>query len=67
MGKDLEDFLRSAMAPSDEAPASVYPLFLFGDLQQGGRGEPSKKLLETCYQLGSSRAGEPCGAVYQEQ
>lgn len=43
MGKDLEDFLRSAMAPNDEAPASVYPLFLFGDLQQGGRGGTLKE------------------------
>lgn len=35
-GKDLEDFLRSAVAPNDEAPASIPAPFLFGDPQQAG-------------------------------
>lgn len=34
--KDLDDFLRSATAPNDEASISVRLPFLFGDLQQGG-------------------------------
>jgi len=34
--KDLEDFLRSAVAPNDEAPTSISAPFLFGDPQQAG-------------------------------
>lgn len=32
-GKDLEDFLRSAVAPNDEVPAPIRPPFLFGNPQ----------------------------------
>lgn len=35
-GKDLENFPRSAVAPNDEAPASIPAPFLFGDPQQAG-------------------------------
>ncbi len=35
-GKDLEEFLRSAVAPNDAAPASIPPPLLFGDPQQAG-------------------------------